>query len=105
MSAATWISRVVAGSLVGVGTIFLFLQSPVDGWLPLLVGSIGASIAIPGLSVVIGSSHYRIWATRRKGRSASAIVYILIEALRGFPVVAATSFVGFALSYAARVAP
>ena len=105
MSAGTWVWRVVAGTLVGVGTVFLFLESPIDGWVPLLVGSIGVSIAIPGLSVVVGSAHYRAWAAGRNGRSARPIAYILLQALLGLPVVAASSFVGFAVTYAARVAP
>ena len=99
------LSRIVLGAAVGMATIAMFLESRIDGWIPLLVGSVLAAAAVPAVSVAIGSRHYTAWISRHRSTWRSVQGYIAIETAIGWPVVAVASLAGFAFTFWMRVAP
>lgn len=105
MSVGLLAARAVAGSLVGVITFFAFLQSQVDGWVPLLAGSIVASAGVAVLHVGARTSHYKAWSTRTADRPRGVAAYVLVQTLLGLPVVATAAFVAFAATFGRLVAP
>ena len=96
MRLIVWLARFVAGAAVGVATDAMFSGSRIRPWLPVLVGSVLAAVAVPAASFAIGSRHYTTWIARRRSVWRSPEGYIALETAIGWPIVAVASFGGTA---------
>jgi hypothetical protein len=91
----TWlITRLIVGGILGVVVFVVFVldeSANIDGWVPIVVGAMATSASLSGLQVALKTEHYRSWSARPAGRYPSAVVYVVMQTLLGFPVVAAAA--------------
>ncbi|SRR5712691_7673167 len=105
MTVGLWITRAVAGAVVGMFVFAVLLNLPLDGWITLSAGSLLMSSVLATVQVLADTAHYRAWRSRVSDQSQRPTSYLVAQTLLGFPIVCAASFLSFASAFALFVAP